>query len=464
MESSAAKMMPAEELLFRDGLGDRLLIRDASRKPLHEAFLLRTELSGVPVFEMALNSRVTQLTHFDHPAFVRVRRLARVAGPRVSIVGDHARGTRLSELLTAMDTTRTPAAVPEVLFVAREILDGVSALHRQSSDIAHGALAPERIVVNTNILITDYVLGSAIEELHYSAERYWRELRVAVPASAGALRLDRRADVAQIGMITLALLAGRPLRESEHMGNVTGVLMSLALPDSIKGWLIRMLHMDPRRAYVSAIDAAQGLQEALTEANIQPAPLVLSALGIRTEAVGTPVRMPTYQPVTAPVFPDIKKPPTPRPQQDPWNAHETDSDRRFPEEVVTVADDVVAPRPSRFARRLNRRLKSILKIGILGAALAGGFTAAQYVPAPAMFFSQMGTLVVESSPAGVPLMVDGELQGVTPLTLKLKTGRHEVELRGGGKPRVFNVYISSGSRVSQYVEFRGSTARPRKTE
>ena len=60
--------------------------------------------------------------------------------------------------------------------------------------------------------------------------------------------------------------------------------------------------------------------------------------------------------------------------------------------------------------------------------------------------------MVESNPAGAKVLVDGQDQGITPLTLTLTNGRHEVELRGGGRPRVFNVFISSGARVSQYVE------------
>jgi hypothetical protein len=106
----------------------------------------------------------------------------------------------------------------------------------------------------------------------------------------------------------------------------------------------------------------------------------------------------------------------------------------------------------------------IVKIGLLGTALAGAFTAAQFVPAPSILFSQTGTLVVESNPAGAGLLVDGQEQGVTPLTLKLKTGRHQVELRGAGKPRLFNVYISSGARLSQYVEMRAANPRTRKAE
>jgi hypothetical protein len=437
--------MPAEELLFHDGLGDRLLIRDAYGKPEHESLLIKPELCAVPSFEFSLNQRLTQLEPFDHQAFVRVRRLVRVPGPlpRLSLIGDRAGGTRLSEVLAGMDHTSTAAAPGAVLFVAREILEAIAALHRQSPDVAHGALAPERVIISDRVRITDYVLGSAIEQLRFSPDRYWKELRVAVPGSAGASRIDRRADVAQIGMIALALFAGRPLRDSEQMGHLSDTVNALGLPEGIKAWMLRMLHMDPRRAYVSAVEAMQGLEEAVNESGVQPAPLVMNSLGIKTHRVSSPasVRPAPLKPV-APMAPPKK---TVAPKSDPWNAHDVD-DRRFG--VKTQGTTLETPRSS----WLGKRGKMVLKIGMLGVALAGAFTLAQFVPAPAMLFSHTGTLVVESNPAGATVIVDGQDQGRTPVTLELQSGRHEVELRGGSKPRVFNVFISSGARVSQYVE------------
>jgi hypothetical protein len=446
MEASVAKLMPADEILFHDGLGDRVVLRDAAGKPSQESLLVRPELCAVPSFEFSLNQRLTQLEQFDHPAFLRVRKLVRVSGhlPRLSLVGDYAPGTRLSEVLAGMDHTSTPAPLGGVLFVAREILDAINALHRQGTDISHGALAPERVLINDRVRVTDYVLGSAIEQLRFTPERYWKELRVALPASAGAIRVDRRADVAQIGMIALALFVGRPLRENEHIGNVGELVPALSLPEGLKTWLLRMLHLDPRRSYVSVADASKGLDDAITESGVQPVPFVLSSLGIRTQRPVAPMPIRLPQPKAVAPVPAIKKTAT-RAKQDPWNAHDVD-DRRFGAPAYGAATE------SGKSRWFGKRVKMVLKIGLLGAALAGAFTAAQFVPAPAMLFSHTGTLVVESNPAGAIVRVDGQDQGQTPLTLELKSGKHEVELRDGGKARVFNVFISSGARVSQYVE------------
>jgi hypothetical protein len=143
-------------------------------------------------------------------------------------------------------------------------------MHRLGTDISHGALAAERIVIaNGRVCVCDYIAGPAIEQLQFSPERYWKELRVAVPVSAGVSRIDRRVDVAQIGMIALALCAGRELRDDEHMGNLGGALASASVPDPIKRWLWRALHLDSRRTYVSAIEGLQDFDEAVASARVE---------------------------------------------------------------------------------------------------------------------------------------------------------------------------------------------------
>ena len=59
-------------------------------------------------------------------------------------------------------------------------------LHEHAPEIAHGAIAAERVIVTpaARIIVVEHVLGSAIGELKYSSERYWKELRIAVPAAA----------------------------------------------------------------------------------------------------------------------------------------------------------------------------------------------------------------------------------------------------------------------------------------
>jgi serine/threonine protein kinase len=184
-------MEPSEDLLFRDGLGDRLLTRDAHGRPVNECLFIRPELTSVPAFEFALNERLWLVERFDHPGFLTVRNIVRAPGQLASIclVNDLTGGTRLSDLLARAATGGQPISAGATAFVLQEVLDALSELHRQSGELAHGAVAPERIVLaGGKVRLADYVLAPAIEQLRFSAERYWKELRVAVPSSAGGAR------------------------------------------------------------------------------------------------------------------------------------------------------------------------------------------------------------------------------------------------------------------------------------
>jgi hypothetical protein len=458
VDVSAARPIPSsEELLFRDGLGDRLLVRDTQGRPVQEALVLRPELSGVPSFEFALNERLWLVERFDHPAFLTVRNILRVPGrlPQISLITDHTGGERLSDMLARGASTGQHLSTGAALFVIKEILDGLSELHRQSGDLSHGAIAPERIVIaEGKVRIADYVLGSAIEQLRFSSERYWRELRVAVPASAGGARLDRRVDVAQVGMIAVALFAGRPLRDAEHIGALAELLMGLPLPSPLRTWLMKTLHMDPRRLFVSASEASQSLHEVMVETGLRTAAHDLQLQSVTAPRVQSPVMVKTSPAVEKQVTPPpASKPPVPaakppaaaaKPARDVWQAHDVEPRGYAPRGGITTVNT---------RRPMDPRFKKYLVIAVLAVLMTGVFTAAQFIPAPDWLFSRTGTLVIESNPQGVPVLVNGNPQGVTPLTLEVEGGRHEVELRGPGKPKIFNVFVSRGDRVAQYVEF-----------
>jgi serine/threonine protein kinase len=455
-----------EELIFHDGLGDRLLIRDAQGRPAHESLMLPPELSSAPSFEFSLNQRLTQLDKFNHPSFVPVRGVVRAHGPAqcLSVVSDYVVGTRLSEVLASYESSGKRLSTSSAFSILREILDAVSVLHRQSGDIAHGALSPERIILEDGkVRIADYVLGSAIEQLHFSPERYWKELRVAVPSAAGGSRLDRRVDVAQVGMIAVALLAGRPLRDAEHIGRLGDVLTCLTqqvggqrqpLSVPLRGWLLKALHMDSRRTFVSAAEARQGFDEVLAETG------GVTSSGAELEVIpaaqwiapAATVKSESPKPIT--LAPLVKRPVLHQATElqskarDAWDSHNASPQTQ----TMYRGSTNVNPQPDHQSR-LTRRMKGFLKIGVFGALIAGAFTAAQFIPPPAFLFASSGTLVIESKPGGVEVLVDGKPHGVTPMTLRVESGKHEVELRGNGKPRVFNLWVSSGDRMVQYVEF-----------
>jgi hypothetical protein len=443
-------MAHSEDFIFRDGLGDRLLVRDVHGRPAHECLLIRSEIASVPAFEFALNERLWLLEKFDHPAFLTCRNIVRGGGrlASISLVHDLTGGTRLADVLARAGSGGPSITAGATVFVVKETLDALAELHRQVGDLAHGAVAPERIVLaDGRVRIADYVLGSAIEQLRFTPERYWKELRVAVPPSAGGARLDRRSDVAQAALIAVAMFAGRPLRDTEHLAGLGDVLMSISVPQPIRSWLLRALHMDPRRVFVHAGEASQALAEAMSESGLRASPRDLDLQQPRPVGVA-PLKpaLPARPVVAAPARPAAPKPAvsTP-PARDVWKAHD-------------VAPLDSSTRGAIFAREgapMSAALKKILLVGTVIGLMSGAFTLAQFIPAPAWLFGNTGTLVIESNPDGIKVSVNGTPQGITPLTLKVEGGIHEVELHGPGKPKIFKEHVTRGDRVAQYVEFPG---------
>ena len=445
-------MAPSEDLLFRDGLGDRLLIRDAHGRPAHECLLIRPELSSVPAFEFALNERLWLVEKFDHPGFLTIRNIIRASGQltSISLVHDLTGGTRLSDVLARAESGGQPITAGATVFLLKEVLDALAELHRQSGDLAHGAIAPERIVLaDGKVRIADYVLGPGIEQLRYTTERYWKELRVAVPSSAGGARLDRRVDVVQAALMAVAMFAGRPLRDTEHLSGIGDVLMSISIPQPIRSWLLRALHMDPRRVFVHAGEASKALTEAINESGLRPAPRDLDLQQSRSLRVAPPAAPKPSAPTPITVA-TAKSVPVPRPaaaapapKRDVWQTHDV-APPSFTQSGTAIENG---------RKPLNAMFKKFLLVaGIIGL-MSAAFTAAQFLPAPEWMFAQTGTLVIESTPQGVKVSVNGKPQGVTPLTLRVEAGIHEVELHGPGRPRIFKVHVTRGDRVVQYMEF-----------
>ncbi len=75
-----------------------------------------------------------------------------------------------------------------------------------------------------------------------------------------------------------------------------------------------------------------------------------------------------------------------------------------------------------------------------------------------------GELVVQSRPEGAQVKIDGEVKGNTPLTVRLDSGAHVLEVQSGkSEPRVIPLMIQAGVQTSQYVELQGvaKTGAPR---
>ena len=258
---------------FRDGFGDRVPVAGAAGARL-ELLSVRPELSGTPGFEDAVRTRAAALADFDDPSFAAVRSVERAASPPgpLTITADRPEGVRLSFLLDrarsgALDTT------PRVAIAAlRQLVPAFVRLHAHGVGLTHGALAPERVIVTPNgrLSVTDTVFGSALERLGLPRRALWQTFRVAAPPAAGTVRLDERADLIQVGLVALALLAGRPIETDEFPERLPMLARGTIgewtargrpVPASVATWLLHTLQIDPRRSLATMADALTALNE-----------------------------------------------------------------------------------------------------------------------------------------------------------------------------------------------------------
>ena len=107
-----------------------------------------------------------------------------------------------------------------------ELTAAMAALHGQYPGIAHGALAPERIVITADrhVVITDYIFGDALAAMHLPAERLWNECGVVSLPQRDLVPLDQRSDVVQLALIAMALVRGSRVTPDEYGRQQTRLL------------------------------------------------------------------------------------------------------------------------------------------------------------------------------------------------------------------------------------------------
>src|SRR5258705_688989 len=269
MESHASRVHDPRQAIFKDGLGARYRRDDADGPS--EILVLRDAFAPIPSFEFLVRERVNRLAHVRSEHFARAYDVEHVPdGAKVAIVSRAAAGVRLSRMLAIAEQNLLPLDVESALCLLRQLLVAMSELHDDAPDACHGTLAAERIVVTSTgrVVVVEHVLGAALAQLRYSPERYWKELRVALPIAVSAPLLDRRADIAQIAMIALALLLGRPIADDEYPGAVASLASgSFGLgggfepfPEWLRAWLSQALSLEPTRWFASAIEARHAFE------------------------------------------------------------------------------------------------------------------------------------------------------------------------------------------------------------
>ena len=465
--------MSAAGTAFQDGLGERRQTTGAGNQLL-DLVIVHESLGSAAGFEAALRQRAGELASFQHASFPRLKGVGRLSKPpsRIVVATDHVSGVRLSDLLAIAERRLIPLEYDGAIGLVKQLLDGAASLHGAVPQACHGAFAPERLLLTSDarLIVVDYVFGSAIERLGYDQERYWKELRVAVPLVDGTTAVDRRADVVQIGVVALSLLLGRLLNEEEYPDGIAEMVEGLnavspnglaMLPSETKSWLRRALQVDKERSFATAIDAKAEFDKAI-KANDARAKTVLTAFLTECQTFKSSAAASTGAPAAQPSAPSRPSPAkndnaldrfaqsTPPAPAASKPAPPAPVSLAPPSAVSRSRDDEPALQVRRRIPLWNSEWRNRIAIAaalLVAIATAGTFAVRSYARVP-----PTGMLAVNTNPAGVQVFIDGKKRGITPLTLELPTGDHKLELTQGDQTRAIPVKITQGGQVSQFVE------------
>ncbi len=348
-----------------DGLGDRLLMFDNVATGPLELLRVRPDFAIVPEFESRLRARLERLSTFTHPGFAVARAVNHLDdGEGLTVVSAHAAGTRLSELFPH---GRPHSGMHPTLarWIVGELTAALAALHWQGPDIAHGLLAPDRIVITADrhVVITDYLFADAVNAMHLPPERLWTEFAVAPAPGTDLGTLGPRGDVVQLAYICLSLVLGRRVTPEECGRQRLRVLDEFTSacdrqsPGSgrpLRTWLEQALDRDGFRTASEADDALVRLT----------GPSQLDAR-VPTPEVGALATTPVARTTTA----------------TPMRAAMTQA--LLPDASLRVDDDIVDAPPRQRVRIVQWMAAGLAVIGIVqGAIIAGLVFRTPVTPAP----------------------------------------------------------------------------------
>jgi hypothetical protein len=461
--------MSAAGTAFQDGLGERRQTTGAGNQLL-DLVIVHESLGNANGFEAALRQRAGELASFQHASFPRLKGVGRLSKPpaRIVVATDHVSGVRLSDLLAIAERRLIPLEYDGAIGLLRQLVDAAAALHGSVPQASHGAFAPERLLLTSDarLVVADYVFGAAIERLAYGQERYWKELRVAVPVLNGNSAVDRRADVTQIGVVALSLLLGRLLNEDEYPDGLADMIEGLnavspkglgMLPSETKAWLRRALQVDAERGFATAVEAKAEFDKTI-KVNDARAKTVLTAFLTECQTFGKSTADGSASTPPAPAA--TAAPSSARPNNPldgfarPTTAAAAPPPKTSSAPSATAAanreqsdEPALQVKQTPFWKSEWRNRIAIAAAIIVAIAAAGTFAVRSYARVP-----PTGMLVVNTNPNGVQVFIDGKKRGMTPITLELPTGDHKLELTLGDQTRAIPVKITQGGQVSQFVE------------
>ena len=430
------------------------------------------------------------------------------------VVSDYVPGIRLSTILAEAHKRPVGVEINAVRCLIRQLVSAAAALQEAAPEVSNGAIALERLVITPagRVMVVEYVLGAALEQLSHSRARYWRELAVALPGSGGSPQFDARADITQIGVVALSLILGRPLAIDEYPERLPDLIQGATLrsvmgaldpmPPGLRNWLRRALQLDQFESFASPAEARTSLDEAFgnenavaelgalhvflaryaavdvvdvaVEDNIAPRLEAMKAFLARYPSRRTATGTSPGNSTETPAAPTPAVEPTPTPSAEPILTPAVEPAPALAAEPARAESYFAAPEPDAHPAETSGTILSyseerrsaapvlashrlrLLLIVAAGALVALGIVLAVLYFRPAGT-PATGTLSVGTSPAGVSVFVDGTAHGVTPLGVELPPGEHVIELRTATERRRIPITLTAGGQVSQYFEFAQPT-------
>ena len=260
--------------VFTDGFGERYLAFDPDTDDPIEILAFNPTLAEAPDFAATVGGRVARVASARHALFVRVRRMDRPAANSVLLISDRVSGWRLSDVLQRAAENGFGLDISAAISLLRQLIPSVALFARHQRDLAVGTIAPERLLLTPQgrLVITEYVLGEALEKLALTREFLWARYRVAVASIPGEPREGPRSDVLGIGLVALQLLLSRRLQDDEFPSGLPTLLETATevhgnvrkpLSPSLKDWLARTLQVDEPNALATPQEAQIAFEEML---------------------------------------------------------------------------------------------------------------------------------------------------------------------------------------------------------
>jgi hypothetical protein len=237
-----------------------------------EALRLAASLAGDPRCTPALSAGVEAVSGFVHPAFHPAPTIERLpsAEERPVIVSRYTPARRVIDLLADAQATGRPITTSTTLFIVREVLSAVRALHAHGPGVFHGAIGPERVLVTPDlqVLVVEHALGPMLAAVAAGgAGEVVRRCGIPVPDGEDRPSFSALTDQYQIALVGLALLVGRRIGHDECPHHLATLLDGISeidlvgrpspLDPLLREWFARALLVSDNGPFPD-LEAAEG--------------------------------------------------------------------------------------------------------------------------------------------------------------------------------------------------------------